>query len=39
MVKTKKMIAVEIVVRNTEKEKMRLKRYLDNCRRKRGGRK
>lgn len=39
MAKAEKMMAVEIVVRNTEKERMRLKRYLDNCRRKGGGRK
>ena len=37
MAKAEKMMAVEIVVKNTGKEKMRLKRYLDNCRRK-GGR-
>lgn len=39
MAKAEKMMAVEIVVRNTEKERMRLKRYLDNCRRKGGRRK
>lgn len=39
MAKAEKIIVVEIVMRNTGKERMRLKRYLDNCRRKGGGRK
>lgn len=37
MAEAEKMTAVEIVVRNTGKERVRLKRYLDNCKRKGGG--
>lgn len=39
MARAEKMMAVQIVVRNTGKERMRLQRYQDQYRRKRGGRK
>lgn len=39
MAESKKMIAVEIVMRNIEKERNRLKKYQEKLRRKEGERK
>lgn len=39
MAESKKLVKLEIVVRNLEKERNRLKKYQENFRRKEGGQK